>query len=46
MVPLLHWGTEGIIEGFHLLDPLGGLGLCYPTVLKVTQLDKQAGCRI
>ena len=27
MSPLLHWGNEGIIRGFHFLDPLGGLGL-------------------
>ena len=26
MNPLLHWGNQGIIKGFHLLDPLGGLG--------------------
>ena len=26
--PLLHWGTKGIIKGFHFLDPLGGLGQC------------------
>ena len=26
MNPLLHWGNQGIIRGFHFLDPLGGLG--------------------
>ena len=26
MNPLLHWGHEGIIRGFHFLDCLGGLG--------------------
>ena len=26
MNPVLHWGTWGIIRGFHFLDPLGGLG--------------------
>ena len=27
MHPLLHWGNQGIIRGFHVLDPLGSLAL-------------------
>ena len=39
MDPLIHWGTEGIVKGFHLL----GLGLCYPTLLKVTHWTRKQG---
>ena len=36
---LLHWGSQGTTEGFHCLDPVGGLGLGRSLLAGVDNLE-------